>query len=311
MHQEGKLSRAMAKSLRIETPADHGEPLGDQRGPVAPPPKRPVEKAAFRKVKNRGGDIISSAVILHDAQGEAAAQIRGLRARLLAMGKGHPPSVIAISSGGRSEGKTTVALNLALALSEINSGPVLLLDGDMLRPNVAAVTGVAATTGLSDILENDLDFNDSVYETSVPNLDVIPARAVTSVQESESPLHQRCGDLIAALRKYYSFVIVDTPPVLAGTQAGTFGKHCDGVVLVTRVEKTSRHVAKRAIDELEKAGATVFGCVLTHQKHHVPDFIYRFLGTTPSRYYRYGAQPRKPKEAAEGKRKTPAGEKGQ
>ena len=104
----------------------------------------------------------------------------------------------------------------------------------------------------------------------------------------EGQLNRDCAALLAELRKYYAFVIVDTPPVLAASQACTFAKNCDGVILVARLEKTPRDVVRRALQELTLSGANVVGCVLTHRKHHIPNFIYRLFGSTPHYYYNYG-----------------------
>ena len=229
-----------------------------------------------------------SVVMAHEPDSEIAAQVRGIRGRLLAMNKGNPPCVIVISSGNRGEGKTTTALNLCLALSEIGGGRVLLIDGDLLCPNVALRAGLDAKRGLLDALDAESNLDEAVYETRIPNLDILPTRAIASSDHSESALHQKTPALLKRLRSHYRFIVIDTPPVLAGSYAAAFGKCADGVLLVAQLERTSRHVVKRAQEELTKAGARVLGCILTHQKHHVPAFIYRLFGGSNSRYYRYG-----------------------
>ena len=300
MSKEGKLSRAMAKVAGTKAVPKHTNKPDEKSAHPHVLSEVRLLQPDFRKVRGRCGPIASRAAVIYDAHGEVAVQIRGIRARILAMDGGKVPCAIAISSGSRAEGKTTIAVNLALSLCEIGSGRVLLIDGDMLRPSVHQVVNIRATSGLTDILSNaSLDLNDNVYETVLPNLDVVPTRAVMKTQGAGGPLHHYCGELLAKLRKYYSFIIIDTPPVLAGSQAATFGKHCDGVVLVARMEKTSRHVVKRGAEELGKAGVRIIGCILTHQKHHVPDFIYRFLGTTSAHYYRYGGTARDRKTDAD------------
>jgi capsular exopolysaccharide synthesis family protein len=243
----------------------------------------------IRRVTGRMARPEYNAVMLADRAGEAAAQIRALRAKIVALNEGRPPRVIAVTSGSREEGKTTVACNLAVALSEIDPGRVILVDGDVLRPSVHQTLNISATSGLNDILHSsDLDLDDNVYETLLHNLDVLPARPISPEDEEEKTLHRVCGPLLEKLRRHYAFVIVDTPPVMAGSQASAFGKHSDGAVVVARMERTPRQVVRRAAEELSTAGAKVVGCILTHHRHHVPNLIYGFLGTTPSRYYRYG-----------------------
>jgi polysaccharide biosynthesis transport protein len=258
-------------------------------GPTLTPPSQAPKVASIQRVTGRMATPEYGAIMLTDRAGEAASQVRALRAKLLALNEGHPPRVITITSGSRDEGKTTMACNLAVALSEIEPGRVVLLDGDVLRPNIHHVMNLSATTGLNDILHSsDLSLDGNVYETHLHNLDIIPSRPITPEDEDEKLLHRVCEPLIQKLKHYYAFIIIDTPPVLAGSQACALSKHSDGAVVVAKLEKTPRQVVQRATDELRTAGAKVVGCILTHHKHHVPNLIYRFLGTTPSRYYRYG-----------------------
>lgn len=296
--EEGKLSRAMAKAgagdkLASDRPAPATEPYPltplasvAATGPAAmnraakdvPPPAR---------VKDRWGTPLASVALFHDKASQFASQMRGLRAKIMAMNHGRPPRVLTVTSGSRSEGKTTVSANLGAALSEIETGRVLIVDGDMLQPCQHAILNIQADTGLNDVLNHDLQLDGCIYETAIPNLDLLPAHPTAPGNNTETLLHQRCARLFSALQRHYAFIIVDTPPVLAGTQACAFGKHGDGIILVARLERTPRQVVKRALDELVNAGGKVVGTVLTHHAHHVPDVIYRFFGTTPVHYYRY------------------------
>ena len=289
MTQEGKLSRAMAKMLDTDLLPSRKDDRVEESSPDALG-ELAQREPDFQRVRGHCGPIVSQAMIIHDPHSEVAGQLRALRARIMATDNGKGMKVIALSSGTRSEGKTTIAVNLALALSEISGGRVVLVDGDMLRPNIAKLVNLRGRAGLVNVLENNLDLNGNIYDSGIPNLDILPTQAVAINKESESPLHQQCHALMKKLRTYYQFVVIDTPPVMIGSHAGVFAKHADGVILIARLEKTSRQVVKRAADELVKAGANLVGCVLTYQRHHVPDFIYRFFGTTSSHYYRYATK---------------------
>ena len=287
MIEEGRFSRAMAKA---EAAGKRG-PAPEETGAIREPLKAaetPKEGVSFRRITGRAAQPAPNAVVFIDSAGEVATQVRGLRAKLLAINNGSPPRVITISSGDRQEGKTTLAFNLATTLSEIGAGRVLIVDGDMLGPSLCGIASVQAETGLTDVLSKDLSLDGNIYETAVPNLDILPTRAVMPEDDMERLLHQSCGKLLKKLRDSYAFVIVDTPPVRASSHACLFAKHSDGTLLVARLERTSRHVVKRAVDELVKVGAKLLGCVLTHQKHHIPTLIYRLFGTPPGRYYGYG-----------------------
>lgn len=299
MSQQGKFSDAFARAGEAKKLSEqpHHPPSWPKHTTASSPPpasaaveRKPPEAEPFRRVKDRCGPPVPSAVMFHDRAGEVSTQIRSLRAKLMAMNHGHPPRAITISSGTREEGKSTIAFNMAAALSEVTPGRVVLVDGDTLRPALQIVANIRPQTGLNEIIEGeDLPLDNNVYETRIPNLDVIPTRPSLPSNGSETTIHRICRGLIDKLRQYYDFVLIDTPPVMASTHAALFGKHTDGAIVVARVERTPRHVVKRAINELSNAGVSVIGCILTHQKHHVPDFIYRFFGTTPHRYYKYGS----------------------
>jgi len=291
MAEEGKMSRALSK-------ASSGERLAAEP-PEAPAPPRAaaaVEEVlpiagdlsgSVRLVRGKCGEPVATTVMLHDRSGEVASQLRGLRARLVGMNKGKPPRIITVTSASREEGKSTVALNLAAALAELDEGRVALVDGDLIAPGLHLLANVDAQTGLNEILDNDLELDDNVYETAIPKLDLVPARPVGEERLYEGALSQNCAALLKKLRRYYAYVVVDTPPVLAASQACTFAKHSDGALVLARMEKTPREVVKRAVEELTQSGATILGCVLTHRKHHIPNFIYRFFGSTPHYYYSY------------------------
>ena len=174
----------------------------------------------------------------------------------------------------------------------------MAVDGDLLGPtrSLSVLAGVTPEAGLADLLAGDLNLDDHVYETRVPNLDILPSRSIEINEQGEqdeqeehieSQLHQSCKALLARLAQEYAYVIVDTPPVRASSYACTFAKHSDMTIMVTRLERTSRHVARRATMQLSEAGATKIACLLTHQKHHIPSIIYRLFGTPSSYYYGY------------------------
>ena len=299
MAEEGKFSRAMAKSASavvsptapVVAPPPSPAPVTAKQAAVAPAVQA-SRVAPIQRIKDRWGPPTASVMLFHDRVGQFASQMRSLRANIVALNSGASPHVLTVTSGGREEGKTTVCANLAAALGEVEPGRIIILDGDIFQPCLHLTMNVRVQSGLRAVLQEGLKLDGHIYETAIPNVDILPSFGVGPEEGFEGPLHQRCPQLLALLRKYYSYVIIDTPPVLAGSPAATFAKHSDGVILIARLEKTRREVVKRTADDLTDAGAKIIGCVLTHQKHHVPDLIYRFLGTTPTHYYRYGRDQR-------------------
>jgi capsular exopolysaccharide synthesis family protein len=290
MVDEGKLSRAMAKAGAADklgqSPAQPA-PAARPAAATAPAPQGP----SLQRVADHWGEPREDVAVYLDGACAFASQIRGLRAKIMALNNGAPPRILTVTSGSREEGKTTVSMNLAAAFAEIHAGRVALVDGDLLQPTLHAALNVTVDEGLNEVLADNLRLDGRIYETAIPNVDLIPAKLEAENKSLEALLHSHCGNLLKLLKRSYAYVIVDTPPVLAGSPAATFGKNSDGVILVARLEKTPRQVVTRATAELTNAGAKVLGCALTHHRHHVPNFIYRFFGTTPSHYYRYGRAP--------------------
>ncbi len=289
MSKEGKMSRALDKSRDGGGPT---RPESTRTGPISAAYSAGTERAGsppFNRVKAPAEPPDPSVVVVHEERGEAAAQVRAIRSKILSMNENNPPCVIVVTSGSREEGKTTIAVNLAAALNEVQSDRVVILDADLRGPALHYMTNVEPDEGLMEILEDGLTLDNRVYETSVPGLDVIPLKPTHNLDGQEGLLTQRCQALLEELRRHYSFIIVDTPPVLSSSEARTFGRFADGTILIARLEKTPRDVVRRAVDELENSGVRVLGCVLTHRKHHVPGLLYRLVGHTPGYYYyRYG-----------------------
>jgi len=288
MIEKGRIARALEKSARSGAPRP--QPKVTPTGRVSAAfevSAAKQEPASPQRVRADSAEPDHSVVVLHDKWGEAASQIRAVRDKILVMQKEDPLQVIAVTSGAREEGKTTIAANLAVALSEVGTGRVILVDGDVRGAGVHRILNVDAKKGLYDILHGSMLLNGTIHETAVPKLDIISSGTVAQLDGHQAALTMQCEALLRELRKHYSYVIIDTPPVMVSSEARTFSKYSDGTVVVARVEKTPRDVVKRALEELRGSGATLIGCILTHRKHHVPNFIYALFSHTPGYYYRY------------------------
>ena len=246
------------------------------------------EASSFQRIKEGSREPHPSLVVVHDKWGAAASQIRAVRDKLLAMDKKSPLRVVTLTSGTRQEGKSTMSANLAAALSEVGKGRVLLLDGDVRGVGLDVAFNLDHGEGLYEILNNGLTLDRRVRETSIPGLDLIESGALEDISECQSILAQRCETLLNELRRHYSYVVIDTPPVMVSSEARVFAKNSDGTLVIARQENTPREVVKRAVKELTESGANVIGCVLTDRKHYVPDIIYRLVGHSPKYYYHYG-----------------------
>jgi succinoglycan biosynthesis transport protein ExoP len=181
---------------------------------------------------------------------------------------GNRPRIIVITSTNSGEGKTTVACNLALALAEI--GPsvlmqsVLLIDGDLRRPQLHEVFGVPNRWGLADLLEGKTPPNGCegmVFKTGFRNLNLLPSGS--STLNVAALLHSpRAVAFLNRMREEFHTVIIDAPPMLNMPEARVLGRLADGVVLVVRSAQTIRDAAVAANQRLAEDGTRVLGTIL-------------------------------------------------
>ena len=174
---------------------------------------------------------------------------RSLRTSLVFTSGREGPRVIAVTSSQPLEGKTTTACNLAMVLA-LGGSRVLLVDADMRRPGLHTVIGAQNEVGLSHLLVGQARVRDAVQSTSEPNLFVITAGRIPP-NPSELLSSERMNALLANLRSGpFDWVIIDTPPVLAVTDAVIVARAVSGVVFVIGSEMTRRVHAERAIETL-------------------------------------------------------------
>ncbi|MEF8788141.1 MAG: CpsD/CapB family tyrosine-protein kinase [Planctomycetota bacterium] len=288
MTEEGKFSRAINKSRQERQKSSDGDQERPRRGHLSEAydtGRRSTTSKEIRRSDMTPGEPDGSVVMYHDKWGEAASQIRGMCHKLLGRIGEKRPQVITVTSGSRREGKTIMTLNLAAALAEAEEGRILVLDSDLRGPGIYRLANMKPDAGLPDILHGDVELDGNICETRIPRVDIISSPKTADLNGQQGLLAKRCRALLNRVRKHYSFILVDTPPVISSTEARIFGKEGDGVVVVARLEHTPREVVKRSVDELNNSGANVIGCMLTDRKDHVPDLLYRMLGHNPADYY--------------------------
>jgi capsular exopolysaccharide synthesis family protein len=182
---------------------------------------------------------------------------------ILAGENGSRPRVVVVSSPHAGEGKTTVAVNLAIALSQIDQR-VLLIDGDLRRPSLHQIFHLDNRSGLSDILGGRAHAwapNGTVDATHVPGLYVLPAGGSPD-QASRMLYSPRLAELLRAVRVQFDTVLIDTPPVLSMPDARVVARLADSVVLVVRANRTTREAASIACQRFADDGTLVLGAVL-------------------------------------------------
>jgi polysaccharide biosynthesis transport protein len=184
---------------------------------------------------------------------------------------------LVITSSGPGEGKTLVASNLALALAQTGQR-VLLVDADMRRPRVHEVFSERQEPGLSNVLIGDTKASDAVRAIGGTSLWILPAGHIPP-NPAELLGSKRFEDFVATLTEHFAWVVIDTPPVMAVTDAPIVAHMADGVLFVVGAEMTGRNIAQTAVEQLGNANARLIGAVLNRVDLDNNSYYY-------SQYYR-------------------------
>ena len=190
-----------------------------------------------------------------------AEAFRKLRTNLQFLAVDNPPRVIVVTSSLPGEGKSTTALNIALALAEAEHN-VVLVDGDLRRPTVHKKLDLIGAVGFSTVLSGGTLLSDALQKTRFPGLTVLTSGAIPP-NPSELLGSHSARKLLADLREQFDYVIVDSTPLLAVTDAAILAAGADGVLIMARFGQTKRDQLSHAIGNLVDVGATVLGAVLT------------------------------------------------
>lgn len=186
---------------------------------------------------------------------------RKLRTNLQFLAVDNPPRVIVLTSSMPSEGKSTTAINIALALAEAEHN-VVLVDGDMRRPVLHKYLGLVGPVGFSTVLSGGAALEEALQKTRFPGLTVLTSGAIPP-NPSELLGSQSARKLLSELRAQFDYVIVDSTPLLAVTDAAILAAGSDGVLIMARFGQTKREQLTHAVGSLEGVGAPLLGAVFT------------------------------------------------
>ena len=170
---------------------------------------------------------------------------------------------IAISSSEPGDGKTTVLANLGAAVAQAGKR-TLLIDGDMRRPGLTRLFALRGVHGLADILREREEVAvmgpSHITPSGLEGLDVLPAGALPS-DPSSLLANDRFSQFVAWAESQYDLVLIDTPPILAASDATIIGRLTDGIVLVVQPAKNHRRLVYRAVDQIRSMGLSFVGIV--------------------------------------------------
>jgi capsular exopolysaccharide synthesis family protein len=224
----------------------------------------------------RGEQVpVLTQTVPHDF-GEA---FRSLRTSLVFTSGSEHTRIVAVTSSQPLEGKTTTAANLALALA-LGGSRVLLIDADMRRPGLHKTIGIGNEVGLSHVLVGQARVRDAIQRTAEPNLVMMSAGRIPP-NPSELLASERMTSFLTNLQTGpFDWVIIDTPPVLAVTDAVILSPRVSGIVFVVGSEMTRRVHAERALETIRSSRPRSISAVLNRVDFDRNKYYY-------SRYYGY------------------------
>src|SRR5438067_713915 len=196
-----------------------------------------------------------------DSRSPISEAYRAFRTSLL-LASANSPKVIVITSTFAREGKTTTSINLATVLAQMGK-PVLLIDADLRRPRLQKVFKGKMNLGLVNYLAANIPLEDVIQETNVPNLAVVLS-GPNPPNPSELLASDRMKSLIHEVRSKFAYVIFDSPPVLAVTDAVVLAASADGVVLCVHGGQTPRDLVQRSSERLRQSNIPVLGAILNN-----------------------------------------------
>jgi capsular exopolysaccharide synthesis family protein len=243
-------------------------------------------KNGQRALDQPGSTRLILPVTMEQRNSGSAEAFRALRTSLLLSSPGAPPQVIMVTSAMMQEGKSFTALNLSVVLAQTGQ-KVLLIDSDMRRPAVHRYLGIPMNRGLSACLAGTEQPEDAVVAIEeIPGLHVVPAGHMPPYP-SEMLASDAMPQLLQKWREQYRYIVIDTPPVLAVTDAVVCARNADVVVLIARSEQTGRQSLVRARDILRKVRANIAGVVVNDISFDSVEYrhYYGHYGSEYSYYY--------------------------
>lgn len=210
----------------------------------------------------RGCSIRERGMIAHEQPaGEVAEAFRTLRAIMEINPAVENAKVLLVTSASPSEGKSLVALNLALSCAQDNRR-TLLIGADLRRPVFSKYfPGHLRNQGVSDVLSGERDWKTSLQPDSIPNLDVLASGSAMD-RPAELLGHSRFREMLAGMRDTYDRIVIDAPPVLGISDTLVLLKQADGVLFVVRHGVTNSTSAVQAMKRIKASGTGCVGVVM-------------------------------------------------
>ncbi|MCB9450889.1 MAG: CpsD/CapB family tyrosine-protein kinase [Anaerolineaceae bacterium] len=202
-------------------------------------------------------------ITLTNPRAAAAEAFRSLRTNLMFSSVENPIHTLLVTSAHDSEEKSRLLANLAVTFAQ-SGNKTILVDADMRKPSQHTIWGIPNERGLTTMLLEDAALSTPpLMETSVENLQVLPSGPLPP-NPADVLSSRRMDEVIGVLKARTNYILFDSPPVLAATDAALLGSKLDAALLVIRAGHTRRDHAARAREALERVHVRIVGAVLSN-----------------------------------------------
>jgi len=200
---------------------------------------------------------------------EYAGSLASLQGSLLSATNGKGVRSLLVTSGRDQEGKSTVAIGIAVAMARQANARVLLVDANFRSPALAEMFGLSSEPGLREFLMGS-PAEQVIQRTGEPRLSLLSAGSAGSI----AGLLPKLPDGLSALCEGFDYVVFDGDSTLTSSEAALLAQHVDGVILVAECEKTKREIISLCTEKLARLGGKVLGVVLNKRQFYIPGALY-------------------------------------
>lgn len=248
----GNAASSVAATVTVESEATRISPKEFQAPQTKEPPR--VAPAQLRTA-----EVHPRLMMLHEPHTSGCEQYRMLRTELFHAAERELTQIIVVTSAIAGEGKTATTLNLALAIAQSPNRRVLVIDGDLRRPNIASYLGLKPFTGFAEVLQDKAELFDAVSQLSEHDLYLLPVKRETKTP-TELLSSSRFQAILRELRQYFDFILIDSPPVKPFADARLLANQADATLLIVRAGFAAYETVEEAVQAL--ADYRVLGVVL-------------------------------------------------
>lgn len=228
------------------------------------------------KLKNQLNDLKRTLITLENSKSPISESYRTLRTNIQFASVDSELKTIMVTSSGPAEGKSTTIANLAVVMGQAEK-KVLLIDGDLRKPTVHHTFDLTNRKGLSTYLAGQDRLEDVIQKTGQPYVNIITSGPIPP-NPAELLNSKAMTRFLEEVSRQYDQVLIDTPPVIAVTDAQVLASKVDGVILVVNAGKTNKDIVVKAKQQLQHVKANLLGVVLNKKEMKGDSYYYYYGG---------------------------------